>query len=467
VNPKVGVVVVNWNKSADVIRLLDSLADLDYDNHEVFVVDNASTDDSVERIKAHPLGVNLLVNEENQGGTGGFNSGIRFALQTTPCKYVWLLDNDATVTPGALKAMVEVMEEDFGIGLAGSRILNAQDPDFVVETGALFDWTVGTVRPVDRNLPKQQASSARFVSVDYVAVCSALARVSALVDVGLMDERYFLFWDDMDWGAAFRQHGYRVVAVPASEILHAPFTEYRSALVDNYYGVRNQLLTFSRFRCFAGSTGGLFNICRRMMKEGLLMLLTGKQGGPLMFQGIVDFLLGRWGKCPWGMKPGPNREGKPVLEPGLKEKVLLVPTTGVAETADVAGALQTMGIENIDLLVPSDRKELFASIRNVTPVEIDYLKQNQLWESARCFGRILRCRYDLAVTTSNGKISPFTFAVRRSACFDADTGHLFQTREALPQIWKVIFAAGFGEVLGLFLFVIVWLRGYSLVRRTA
>ena len=465
-DPTVAIVIVNWNKSADVIRLLDSLTSLDYENYEIFLVDNASTDDSVERIKEHQLGVKLKINKENLGGTGGFNSGIRFALQSSPSKYIWLLDNDATVKPGSLRALVDVMEKHQEIGLAGSRVLNAYDSEFVVETGANFDWSAGAVRPVDRNLSKETASTSTFISVDYVAVCSALVRVSALVDVGLMDERHFLFWDDMDWGVAFRQQGFVVAGVPGSEVCHAPFTEYRSSVVDSYYGVRNQLLVFSKHRKIRGAGKGLLNMCRRVIKGALVQSFTSNIGGRLAFFAILDFMRGRWGKISWPSPGGKEAAANEAFAFEGKGPVLLIPAGAYSEAARVSEWLagRFEGV-TVDILVPRDRKELFKSIPGVGFVEVDYLRQNEILEAVSCFFKILLKKYHLAVLTSPGKVSPFSFATRRSVCFDPESATLLKTNEALANIWKIVVASALGELVGMLLFAFVWIRGFNLVRR--
>ena len=91
-NPKVAIVIVTWNKKSYVMGLLQSLRDIDYDNHDIIVVDNASTDDTCRAIREQFPQVNLIVNSENLGGTGGFNTGLRYVLRKGGYKYTWLLD---------------------------------------------------------------------------------------------------------------------------------------------------------------------------------------------------------------------------------------------------------------------------------------------------------------------------------------------------------------------------------------
>jgi hypothetical protein len=464
VQPKVTIVIVNWNRCNDLLRLLDSLKVLEYDNYDLVVVDNASTDDSVERIEKISQKIDLLVNSENLGGTGGFNSGMRFALDRFDCKYIWLLDNDATVSPQALKELVSTMEDDPSVGIAGSRILNAKDPRYVVETGANYDWAAGTVRPVHRNVLKESLGDSTPVDVDYVAVCSALARTAALAQVGLMDERYFLFWDDMDWGLAFRDAGYRVVAVPGSEVFHPAFTEYRSVVVDCFYGVRNQLLTFSKYKHYDKSLVGMFQMLRRSAKGALLMLLSGRPGGRLVLSGFIDYLRGRWGKISRVFPPAYAFEKQNDVAISSADAVLVIPMGDSYDTSLLVRHLESLGVKKIDILIAEDRIELFRGIESCDLLTFNYADKNVTWNTLRQIAGILRKKYDCVITTNGEKVSPFSFAVRKTACFDSKSARIVETREGLAQAWKIGVASLLGEVLGAVMFILAWIRSFALVK---
>lgn len=436
------------------MELLDSLSLLDYNGHEIFVVDNASTDDSLELLRNHPLRVNLIQNELNLGGTGGFNSGIRHVLNAFECKYIWLLDNDAIVTPLSLKNLVAVMEDDPLIGLAGSRIINRHDGDFIVETGAVIDWQQGTVRAVHRNQRRDIVGAGPPILVDYVAVCSALVRVSALAKVGLMDERYFLFWDDMDWGVAFQRAGYKVVGVPESEVLHPAFTEYRSYVVDNYYGVRNQLLTFAKYIEHEGAFFGIYHLLQRVAKFSLLMMLSCRAGCFLGFLGYWDFLQNKWGKNSHfipSTQTEPNEKDEIQLFPTLS--VLILPLKDVAEVEDLLLYLERKGVENIDLLISKDRKELFSSLKIRRLIETDYAEPKVMINSIKTFLKIMLSGYDIAVRSNPEKISPFTYAVPRAAYFDNTKCRLIKSSENLGNSWRIMLSVFLGELVGCIMFL--------------
>ena len=111
--PIVQVIIVTWNKEKDVTRLLEQLEHINYpeNKYEVTVVDNSSSDNTVQSIESGYPSVHLIRNHENLGGAGGFNTGMRWALENRPeSKYMWLLDNDVLVDRNALSELVAVME---------------------------------------------------------------------------------------------------------------------------------------------------------------------------------------------------------------------------------------------------------------------------------------------------------------------------------------------------------------------
>lgn len=434
--PNVTAIIVNWNRKNDVIALLDSVARLDVHLPQVVVVDNASSDDSVAGITAHALEVILIENPVNLGGTGGFNTGLRYALANLDQDYLWLLDNDATVAPGALSALVETMEKDTSIAVAGSKILNAHDPDHIVETGAHIDWLTASVVPRNRNVINP-GDEPKLFDVEYVAICSALFRVSALQRIGIMDERYFLLWDDMDWGASFSQAGYRVVAVNHSVIYHPPFTEKRSLPVDNYYGIRNSLLTVSKHTRGIVRVRALLTLCRRACRIFSLYALD-RQGyaRDLVRQALADFLCNRWGKLSLINAPPAEETADPVHLPWstLQGDILVLNSGPVEEINRVVRLLadNCKDAVAIDVVIQVDRQSLLdtASVSRVVPV--DFESGNALLRNVPVYWRLHRRRYALAVNPSSDRTSPFASAARGLARFDHATGRLLRQPRHRP-----------------------------------
>src|SRR3990172_1401868 len=132
--PLVYIVVVNWNGWEHTVRCLDSLRLLDHPTHRVIVVDNGSTDGSLERIRAFDPDIELIESTKNLGFAGGSNIGIRLALERG-ADYLWVLNNDIVVEPDTLSALVSVARSRPGIGVIGAAVRRpAVNGEPIVET---------------------------------------------------------------------------------------------------------------------------------------------------------------------------------------------------------------------------------------------------------------------------------------------------------------------------------------------
>lgn len=209
--PSVFVILLNWNGWQDTVKCIDSLKSLTYPNYEIVVLDNSSTDDSVARIReAHP-DVTLIETGANLGFAGGNNVGIRYALDKG-ADYVWLLNNDTMPKANALTSMVNVIESDPDIGAVGSVLYHMHDPSQVQVWGGLrVSFLTGTVRPFRKPV--------HFEQIHYLSGASILLRRETLEEVRL-DESYFMYWEDVDFGFRLRQAGWKLAVAEQSHILH-------------------------------------------------------------------------------------------------------------------------------------------------------------------------------------------------------------------------------------------------------
>lgn len=249
VTDKILAVVLNWNKRDALARMLESLRVNTSVPFDTVVIDNASTDGSVEMLRERFPWVQIVQNEQNLGGTGGFNKGLRYGLShPNQYDYLWLLDNDVYVHRGAMDGLLKAMNSDPKVGLAGSTIVFIDQPDFVQECGVRLLWQTGGP---DRLYEGPLASLPPKLThdVDYVAACSMLARTEAVRQVGLWDPAYFLMWDDMEWGVRFGRAGWRVVATAESVVGHEDFLARRAfaSIASTYLWNRNAYYFLRRY----------------------------------------------------------------------------------------------------------------------------------------------------------------------------------------------------------------------------
>jgi len=226
--PRVTCVLLNWNGWRDTIECLDALRECTYPRLDVIVVDNGSTNDSVAHIRAAHPDTQLLESRRNLGFAGGNNIGIRFALENGS-DYVWLLNNDTQPAPEALCALVSKAGNDLRMGAVGSISYYFGEPDIVqIWAGGRVNLWIGYAPSSTK--PHEDAW------FDWLNGTSLLLSRAALEDVGLLDESYFLYWDDVEMGLRLRNHGWKLGAAPDSRILHkvSASTRGNKILLDRY-----------------------------------------------------------------------------------------------------------------------------------------------------------------------------------------------------------------------------------------
>jgi len=219
----------------------------EFTDFDIIVVDNASTDDSVKQIREKYEGrVTLLVNKENLGGSGGFNTGIRYALEKDYA-YVWCLDNDVLVDEGAIGELYSFLEKHADVGMAGSKVYHMEAPDYVQQFGIDVNWETFSCEAKYHNF-LEDGTMPEVVYSDAVAACSVLVRTSLIREIGMLPEDNFLYWDDTEWGYRCNLAGYKVASVGASKVLHCMGAKKESdSTFPTYYAWRNWIQFFIRY----------------------------------------------------------------------------------------------------------------------------------------------------------------------------------------------------------------------------
>lgn len=240
---KVAVVICNWNKRNDLLNCIASVLRNDSRLFDVIVVDNASTDGSADAVKeAFRDEVLVIRNEENTGGSGGFNQGMKVVLGQE-YEYVCLLDNDVLLNEDAIFSLYSLLESDEKIAAAGAKIKIMNGEGRLQEFGATIDWERFNLSPlykgeIDRpDLP-------HTIDSDYVPACAVLVRTGVIRQIGLMDESNFIYWDDVEWFYRMKRLGYRVVAYSQAIVQHKMGAASKSNTFATYYFWRNRIRFF-------------------------------------------------------------------------------------------------------------------------------------------------------------------------------------------------------------------------------
>jgi GT2 family glycosyltransferase len=242
--PKVTVVIVNWNGHHFLHRCLSALLAQTILPHEIILVDNASSDASLDIIRFFPS-VRLLAQDNNHGFARGNNLAIKAAAPES--EWIALLNPDAFVEPDWLETLLAAARMYPAFDFFGSRLMNANDPDWVDGMGDAYHvsgrvWRVGHGRRIS-------TFSRKFYEIREVfSPCAAAAmyRRSALLEVGGFDEDYFCYVEDVDLGFRLRLAGYRCLYVPMSVAHHvgSATTGGQHSDFSVYHGHRNLVWTY-------------------------------------------------------------------------------------------------------------------------------------------------------------------------------------------------------------------------------
>lgn len=225
--PDLSVVIVNWNTRADLNACLRFLLQDTAIRIETIVVDNASADGSADMVRAEFPHVQLVENKDNLGFAKAANQGIALSQG----RYVFLLNPDTEVKPGALPALVRFGDDNSDAGIFGPRILNSDGSlqyscrRFPTLAAGLFRNTIlGRFFPRNTYLMDYLMASwdhSETRDVDWVSGAAMMIRRELLDDVGRLDERFYMYCEDVDFAYRARQRDWRVAYYPGAVVVHA------------------------------------------------------------------------------------------------------------------------------------------------------------------------------------------------------------------------------------------------------
>lgn len=301
----VSIIIVNWNTREIICDCLKSIYDqtnkLDY---EVIVVDNASSDDSVEVIKQAYPQVILIENPENRGFAAANNQGMAIAKG----RYVLLLNSDTIILDNAIAKTLEFAKIRSDAAVIGCRVLN---PDKTLQLTcfmfpSILNMILSTtylykIFPNNKFFGRERMSwwdRSDDREVDVVTGCFMLVRREAIEQVGLMDERFFMYGEETDWCWRFKQAGWKIMFMPSGYIIHLGGQSSKSVREDMLLQLRMSILHFIkkhhnwmyyRLACFLT---GLFCIVRIPIWV-FLMILPSKRSYSI---GMIKAYLRGWGR---------------------------------------------------------------------------------------------------------------------------------------------------------------------------
>ena len=361
--PKVAIIILNWNGWKDTIECLESVFRNTYPNYQVIVMDNGSTDGSIEKIKAwaegkqevltpestHPLyhlsypcvkksipyiyynreeaerGGDFTLEEKmtkewrnykklndielsptspyplifiqtgkNLGFAGGNNIGMRYTLKNEDFDYIWLLNNDTVIDKKALIKMVKLARCEKTIGMIGSKLMFYNNIKMIQSIGGGEIIALQGRTKVIGYQQKDRRQWDKPLEIDFITGASLLVKKQVIDDVGLMDENYFLYFEDVDWSIRSKIKNCKLLYCPESKIWHKEGGTVKAlSSFAIYYSTRNSLIFMKKYYKSYFLLNFLFLFIGRVVDK-----IWKKQFVNLYYivKAYFDFLRGKIGK---------------------------------------------------------------------------------------------------------------------------------------------------------------------------
>ncbi len=296
--PLVISVILNTNRCQDTLECLASLVQNTYQNHRAIVLDNRSRDGSVAAIHDAFPEVQIISLEENLGYAGNNNAGIQAALDQG-AEWVFVLNEDTVLERECLMHLIKVGESDENIGILGPMVYHHAEPHVIQSAGGLFG-----ARWEAYHLAKDEEDSGQFRHphlVDWISGCAILVRRSLIEQVGMIDERYYYYWEETEWCLRAGRLGWKIMHVPQAKLWHKGVQrDHQPKPSVTYYATRNRLLTLRKHRA---PLSAWFYAWGQLIKILISWSVRSKWKGmrqhrDAMWRGILDFLSHRWGQMP-------------------------------------------------------------------------------------------------------------------------------------------------------------------------
>lgn len=297
---KVGVIILHYNSEEDTRQCLNSLMHhrQDYNSLKLFVVTNQSSIKFISSLKKNYPKIDLIENKTNLGFAAGNNIGISKALGFG-CEYILILNNDTIVTPDLVPKLILFAQQDSLIGLISPKIYfapgfeyhkklysNQERGKVIWYAGGKIDWSniYAYHRGVDEVDTGQFESSQE---TDFATGCCMLIKRSVIDKIGLLDKKYFLYYEDVDYSVRAKRAGFSVKYCAATYLWHknASSSGRPGSKIHVYYQTRNRLYFGFKYAPF------------RVKKSLLVESLKSYFKGGIQVKSVKDYYLGKMGRA--------------------------------------------------------------------------------------------------------------------------------------------------------------------------
>jgi len=298
--PKVSVIILHLKDIPCLVDCIASLNKITYHNYDIITVHNGPKDknliDALTPISQHIL--KIIDTGENIGFTKANNIGIREAIQND-ADYILLLNDDTEVSKDFLNILVDAGEKNPDVGMLGPQIYFYNEPQKIWFSGAKFDEKTGSISfPNTGETDTKELPTPKEAA--FITGCAVLVKKKTIEKIGLLDERFFIYWEDVDWGLRVKKAGMKNLVIPQSKIWHKITVSLggQESPIRMYLKTRSRLL-FAKLH----TPWTLRTLYIKFLRDIAWLFFKSKDRDRFkkacaFIAAIVDYLLGRTGKGP-------------------------------------------------------------------------------------------------------------------------------------------------------------------------
>lgn len=291
-DPCVSIILINYNGREDTIECVNSLLNINYSNFNIVIVDNCSTQEQNFGEELNKTDkVSIIWSNENLGFSGGNNLGIKYCFEHYKPDYYLLINNDTIVHPDFLKHLVSTAKQNKNAGLICGKIYYNSPRNIIWSAGGYIDQKTGWTHHYGADeIDIGQYDEER--NVKFATGCLLLIPRQIISNVGLLDENYFLYFEDVDYSVRVLNKGYDIVYCPDSVIYHKVSSSTKqNGKVFTYYFVRNSFIFINKYGC--SKLRSYISHMFQYIKD----ILRHRSQAKVVFKATVDFLRGTHGKA--------------------------------------------------------------------------------------------------------------------------------------------------------------------------
>ncbi len=293
------VIVINYNNWQDTVECIQSLNDVGVNSGNILLIENCSTNNSFQMLKINLPKIKIITTDKNLGFTGGNNLGIKYAIEKN-FEYAILLNNDTIVKDSnSITQLIKNMNENQDISLGTGRIFYYPQKDIIwYDGGKLVHWRGLAIHCNYGKDAKNLSLNNQAKEVSFISGCYMCIRLKDLPKLGLLNENFFLYLDDIEYSARAFKQNLKLKYFPDSFIYHKANGENNRSSIMVYYSIRNRRLLI---KLHYGIMAKIYFEIVLVIKRAF-WLITGNKYYHILVTAIHDYNTKKFGQAPENIK---------------------------------------------------------------------------------------------------------------------------------------------------------------------